>query len=110
VYDIDTYSKTYTNNAGIINSVNVTVTDATINVNTSYKIDFILTNKMTNGGFIQIIFPSTLTIDESATCSDNVLNSSTCTIASGNLTININGSLGLATSFSVTVDKVKNSA
>ncbi len=68
-----------------------------------------VTNKLINGGFIQIMFPSTLSIDPTAVCNDDVTNSSTCIVNSNNLTININGSIATGTVFTITIDKVKNS-
>ena len=63
---------------------------------------------MAVNSFIQIIFPSSLTIDPTAICNDNVTNSSTCTVNTNNLTINMNGSVAAGTVFNVTVSKVKN--
>ena len=83
-------------------------TDTSINVVTSYTINFRLTNKMVNGGNIHIVFPTTLTVDPGAICSDNVFNTSTCVISSNNLTISVNGSLASGSSLTVIVDKVKN--
>lgn len=107
-YEIDTISKTFQNNPGVISSVSVTPGDTSINVVTSYTINFKLTNKMVNGGFIHVVFPNTLTFDPSAICSDNVFNTSTCVINSNNLTISVNGSLPSLSSLTVIVDKVKN--
>lgn len=56
------------------------------------------------------MFPSSLLIDSTAVCNDNITNSSTCVINSNNITITINGSISASTSFLVNVDKVKNSA
>jgi len=107
-YEIDTISKTFQNNAGAITSVSVLPSDTSINVVTSYTINFKLTNKMVNGGNIHIVFPSTLTVESTAICSDNVLNTSTCVVSSNNLTISVNGSLASGSSLTVIVDKVKN--
>lgn len=107
-YEIDTISKTFQNNAGAIISVSVLPTDTSINVVTSYTINFQLTNKIVNGGNIHIVFPSTLTVDPTAICSDNVFNTSTCVVSSNNLTISVNGSLASGSSLTVIVDKVKN--
>jgi len=65
---------------------------------------------LVNLGFIQLRFPSSIAIDPTAVCNDNVTNSSTCVINSGNITLSINGSIPALTSFLLTVDKVKNSA
>ena len=108
IYNIDTISRTFTNSAGLMTGGLVTVTDPTVNVVTSYKIDFTLKNKMISGGFIQIIFPATLTIDPTATCTVNIINYSSCVINLGNITININGSVTALTAVSVVVNKVKN--
>lgn len=107
-YEIDTISKTFQNNPGTITSVTVIPVDTSINVVTSYTINFKLTNKMVNGGRIQIYFPNALTVDPTAICSDNVLNTSTCVVNSNTLTISVNGSLPSASSLTVIVDKVKN--
>lgn len=107
-YEIDSISKTFQNNPGTITSVTVIPVDTSINVVTSYTINFKLTNKMVNGGRIQIYFPNALTVDPTAICSDNVLNTSTCVVNSNTLTISVNGSLPSASSLTVIVDKVKN--
>jgi hypothetical protein len=107
-YEIDTISKTFQNNPGTITSVTVIPVDTSINVVTSYTINFKLTNKMVNGGRIQIYFPNALTVDPTALCSDNVLNTSTCVVNLNTLTIPVNGSLPSASSLTVIVDKVKN--
>jgi hypothetical protein len=109
-YDIDTYSKSYQNNPGAITSATVTTNDTSINAIASYTVNFRLTNKMVSLGFIQIMFPSTLTIDPTAVCSVNVVNVSSCSVGSNNLTISVNGSISASTSFTVIVDKVKNGA
>ena len=85
-------------------------TDTTINAVTSYRVDFTLTNRMKSGGFVQIIFPATIVIDPTATCSVNIANYSSCAINSNNITININGTVLPLTAFSVAVTKVKNAA
>ncbi len=85
------------------------VGDPTINIVTNYQINMRITNRLINGGFIQIMFPSTLSIDPTAVCNDDVTNSSICIVSSNNLTININGSIAPGTVFTITIDKVKNS-
>ncbi len=110
VYEIDTFSKTYQNNPGAITGGLVVPSDTTINVLTSYRIDFTLKNRMVAGGFIQIIFPPTIVIDPTASCTASITNYSSCVINSGNVTININGMVSPLSSLSVTVDKVKNAA
>lgn len=99
VYEIDTISKTFQNNPGEITGGLVTVTDRTINVITSYRIDFTLKNSLKSGSFIQIIFPSTLVIDPTATCTVSVANYSSCAINSANVTININGTVSSLNAF-----------
>lgn len=99
VYDIDTASRTYQNNAGSITAGVVTATDRTVNVVTSYKVEFTLRNRMVAGGFVQIIFPSTLVIDPTASCSVNIINYSSCVITAANVTININGAIPSNTAF-----------
>jgi hypothetical protein len=64
---------------------------------------------MVSGSFIQMIFPSTLTIDPTAVCTPNVTSYSSCTTSANNVTIVINAAIPAATSFLVTVSKVKNS-
>jgi hypothetical protein len=108
VYDINSDSKTFQNNAGAITSTSVIVTDTTINVVTDYKISFKVTNKLVAGGFLSIIFPATLTVDPTGSCNDNVTGTSTCTINTNNLTLQVTSLIVAGTSFTVTVDKVKN--
>lgn len=109
-YSIDSISQTFTNNPGAITStIPIFLADTAINAVTSYQIQFKVTNAMISGSFIQIIFPSTLTIDPTATCTPNITSYSTCTTSTSNVTIVINGALPAGTSFLVTVSKVKNS-
>lgn len=92
-YGIDSTSNSYQNAAGIITSANLTLSSFAINKNSSYQIVFTTINALTTGSFIQIIFPSTIVVNPTATCSVNISNSSSCSVVGQNITIQVNGSV-----------------
>lgn len=81
IYSVNMGSKTFQNNPGLITQASAKPDNRKTNALTYYEIMFKLTNKMPYcivlgskvcKGFINIVFPSSLMIDGSASCDDNV--------------------------------------